>query len=447
MSKTRGLKSLAARQVVREKKINASQWHCCNTDYDTIESIARHVHSCHESDIEAWETRLKEQRKESVSCSSSESDMTAFQRRRAPKGASDPITVECKCNVDESCVILFYKYIQVTDPSYYAREHQEHCERLDLQGKVRIANEGINTTLAGKRVDIDAYLDWIIGTDLFTDDERARLIKTHPDHAKHRYTFFKPSTGCRHVFADLSIKVVKEICPLGRPDIIGVEQLLNDPMQSTGKLPPAEFHDMLLEHATDPDTIILDTRNYYESRIGAFKGAKTPAIRKFGRFPDYVDRNRQVLQGKTIFTYCTGGIRCEKATAYMRHALSNDTQIFMLDGGIHNYLEWCKAGQNNKEPLWIGKNYVFDGRQGLALEENETRDILGKCQRCSQPWDDYRKCSSTHCHLLILYCPSCIPIHENAYCCQDCQQGIKGDDGVCGCERQRRQEEMKPLCV
>lgn len=374
--------------------------------------------------------------------------------------------------MDESCVILFYKYTKVTDPSYYAREHQERCEQLDLQGKVRIANEGINTTLAGKRVAIDAYLDWIIGTDLFTDDERARLIKTHPNHDQNRYTFFKPSTGCRHVFADLSVKVVKEICPLGRPDIIGVEQLLNDPMQSTGKLPPAEFHDMLLSHATDPDTIVLDTRNYYESRIGAFKGAKTPAIRKFGRFPDYVDRNRQALEGKTIFTYCTGyvhnrihdnmgllicwiyrGIRCEKATAYMRHALSNDTQIFMLDGGIHNYLEWCKANgirQNNNEdgPLWIGKNYVFDGRQGLALEEeDDKRQVLGKCQRCSQPWDDYRKCSSTHCHLLILYCHSCVPADENAYCCQDCQQGIRGEDGVCGCERQRRQEEMKPLCV
>lgn len=85
MSKTRGLRSLAARQVVREKKIEASRWHCCNTDYDTIESIARHVHSCHEQDIEAWETRLKEQRKGSLSCSSSETDMAAFQRRRAPK--------------------------------------------------------------------------------------------------------------------------------------------------------------------------------------------------------------------------------------------------------------------------------------------------------------------------------------------------------------------------
>lgn len=85
MSKTRGLRSLAARQVVREKKIEASQWHCCNTDYTTMESISRHVYACHELDIAAWETRLKEQRQGSMSCSSSESDMAAFQRRRAPK--------------------------------------------------------------------------------------------------------------------------------------------------------------------------------------------------------------------------------------------------------------------------------------------------------------------------------------------------------------------------
>lgn len=85
MSKTRGLRSLAARQVVREKKIETVQWHCCNTDYTTMESISRHVYACHELDIAAWETRLKEQRQGSTSCSSSESDMAAFQRRRAPK--------------------------------------------------------------------------------------------------------------------------------------------------------------------------------------------------------------------------------------------------------------------------------------------------------------------------------------------------------------------------
>ncbi|KAG2219929.1 hypothetical protein INT45_010443 [Circinella minor] len=382
------------------------------------------------------------------------------------QGSSDPITINnCTCNLDNNRVILFYKYCSIENPNQYARDHQTMGDRLHLTGKVRISNEGLNITLAGTTIDIEQYLDWITTTGPFlssTNEQDDLLLckKNNPnqqDLRERRYQFFKPSPGCRHVFADLSIKVVDEICPLGRPRIVGLDQL-SEASDRVKKLEPEEFHKMLLQHENDSTALLLDTRNYYESRIGMFKDAITPPIRKFSRFPDYVDRNRESLDGKNIFTYCTGGIRCEKATAYMHQVLSQDTKIHMLKGGIHNYIEWCKQQQINndngdisnsdKPSLWLGKNYVFDARQALSLADQETtKNIVGVCQGCQTPWDVYQKCNSVNCHLLVLYCTSCIKTttDNKVYCCLDCERDIRGEDGVCGCERKRRQEEMKPL--
>ena len=186
-------------------------------------------------------------------------------------------------------------------------------ERLQLTGKVRISNEGLNITLAGTTIDIEHYLDWITTTTPFfsstnKQDDLLLCKQNNPDQQdlrERRYQFFKPSPGCRHVFTDLSIKVVDEICPLGRPRIVGLDQL-SEASDRVKKLEPKEFHEMLLQHQGDSTAVLLDTRNYYESRIGMFKDAITPPIRKFSRFPDYVDRNLESLDGKTIFTYCTG---------------------------------------------------------------------------------------------------------------------------------------------
>lgn len=319
-------------------------------------------------------------------------------------------------------MILFYKYTPIDGPEALADEHLTRC--AGLTGKVRLANEGINGTLAGPIDIIDAYVTWMAG------------ILGVP--AGDRYDFFKPSPGCLHVFSDLSVRVVDEICPLGRPDIT----LASDDLHADKKLAPDAFH----AKALDPDVVLLDTRNYYESRIGAFEGAITPAIRKFSRFPDFVDRNRDALEGKTILAYCTGGIRCEKATAYMRKQLET-ADIYMLKGGIHNYLEWKK--QNHDENLWHGKNYVFDARQALSAGSDTTADTLAQCQGgCGRPWDVYQKCSSSNCHLLVLYCPVCASTESGVYCCKDCKDGRWGeDDGVCACERQRRLKEMEPIQV
>jgi predicted sulfurtransferase len=304
-----------------------------------------------------------------------------------------------------------------------------------MTGKVRIGAEGINATLAGDKKDIIDYLDWLITTQAFGELQEGLAGNDLDDKSSAQYKFFKPTVGCAHVFSELSIKLVDEICPLGQSSVVLDKLSMNN--HRKGKLSPEAFHALLEKK---DDYVLLDTRNYYESKIGHFDSAIQPAIRKFSQFPEYIDRNKDALEGKKILTYCTGGIRCEKATAYMRQALP-DTEIFMLDGGIHNYMEWWNQKEEIKDKvLWHGKNYIFDARQSLGLENGE---VVGQCQFCGIPWDTYSKCSSQGCHLLVLCCDHCKANQSAIFCCTECENG--GTNGLCHCEKQRRLKEVEPL--
>lgn len=309
---SRKIKSQAVQRAIKERqRSDNGKWSCCGADYDALETIGRHINAVHEDEISAlqqklWQQAQEQQQQQAPKQANTQKtdDYSSLTRRRAPKGGSDPIEIRCACDPEESRVILFYKYVSVTDPPAFANEHLEICQRLDLTGKVRIAAEGMNVTLAGEKDKIEEYMDWVSTTAPLRDNKLSKSDDHDMERLEaKRYTFFKPSKGCRHVFADLSVKLVPEICPLGRPSTVALRQL-EDGGHKQGKLPPEAFHEMLQNK--EKDTIVLDTRNYYESRIGAFKDAIRPAIRKFSRFPDYVDRNRHVFEGKTVLTYCTG---------------------------------------------------------------------------------------------------------------------------------------------
>lgn len=303
---SRKIKRQAVQRAIKGRQRAEGQWTCCGSDYDSLETIGRHVSAAHEDEISALQQELWRQAQEQSKSSTPQQEQVSspLKGRRAPKGGSDPIEISCSCDAEASRVILFYKYVSISDPSSFASEHLEICQRLDLTGKVRIAEEGMNVTLAGEKQKIKEYMDWVSTTAPLRDNKLTRSDEQDIRVLENkRYTFFKPSKGCRHVFADLSVKLVPEICPLGRPTAVALDQL-KDGQHRQGKLPPEAFHEML--KSKQEDVIILDTRNYYESRIGAFKDAIRPAIRKFSRFPDYVDRNRDVFEGKTVLTYCTG---------------------------------------------------------------------------------------------------------------------------------------------
>ncbi|KAI8984433.1 Rhodanese-like domain-containing protein [Mycotypha africana] len=437
---------------LKEKQTHTKEWLCCGQNFHDIETIGKHVHQYHEKEIVERELQAQQKLEEAAQLTAdNQANLQKLKSRRGNKGSSDPIAVTCNCDANASKVILFYKYAPVEDPIQFALDHEKYC--ANMTGKVRIAAEGINATLAGTNEDIDRYLDWLTHTPIFQrdptlDDLKSSVPLSLLDPHTPRYKFFKPSAGCVHVFSELSVKVVDEICPLGASSV--VLSKLNTTDHKHGKLSPEDFH-KILAHRHEEDYILLDTRNYYESKIGHFEGAIQPPIRKFSQFPEFVERNKEAMKNKTILTYCTGGIRCEKATAFLREALPNE-EIFMLDGGIHNYLEWWKQKDKNAHPLnekegeaiWQGKNYVFDARQSLGVDSID--NIVSQCQFCHTPWDTYAKCASVGCHLLVLCCDECKKTkpEQKVYCCSQCQSA-KASKDLCACEKERKENEMKRL--
>ncbi|KAI8059736.1 Rhodanese-like domain-containing protein [Thamnidium elegans] len=420
---------------LKEKQVSDSAWECCQECFLSLRDMGCHVNQVHESEIAEKE---KNELNKLKTMEEYQNNVMKLKQRRGEKGSSDPISVDCQCRLNDYKVILFYRYVSIEDPLQFALDHQHYCK--DMTGKVRIASEGINATLAGTNKDIDIYLNWLTSSQPFNDlEDITRDVPLQlSEPSAPRYKFFKPSEGCIHVFSDLSIKLTDEICPLGQKSV--VLDKLSKPDHRLGKLPPKVFHDILSKRHQD-DFLLLDTRNYYESKIGHFEGAVKPAIRKFSQFPDYIDRNKEAMRGKKILTYCTGGIRCEKATAYMRQVLPQETEIFMLDGGIHNYIEWCKSNKDQVEdPVWQGKNYVFDARQSLGLNDES---IVSTCQKCNTRWDQYKKCSTTGCHLLVLLCDDCSLQDDKVFCCEDCKTNQQ--NGLCQCEQQRRIEELETI--
>ena len=170
-----------------------------------------------------------------------------------------------------------------------------------------------------------------------------------------------------------------------------------------------EFNDL----ADDKNTIIVDMRNHYESEVGHFKGAICPNVDTFRQELQLVEDLMKDKKDKNLLMYCTGGIRCEKASAWMKHL--GFKNVFQLDGGIIEYARQSKAqGIENK---FIGKNFVFDERLG----ERITDDIIAVCHQCGKPCDDHTNCKNDGCHLLFIQCKACSERYDGC-CSEACKQ-------------------------
>ncbi|KAF9087417.1 hypothetical protein BGX23_008146 [Mortierella sp. AD031] len=487
----RTARNRAQNELLHQRQAGDGTWSCCDLICDKAPAMFRHIAATHNDLVQAQTTIHLSNMLRTKTAGTQDQDQDGdgdqdaeFKSRRAERYGSDPISLTCHCDPALGTVILFYAYLPIADPLALARLHKSWFMDLDLCGKVKLATEGINATLSGLSASVTEYIDRLTNLPEFESLKLCRPATAtsqanfDPDLLKKRFDFFKPTEGCRHVFGeDASIKVVEEICPLGAPEL----SVFHDPENRQGKLPPSEFHLKLKEAEGSDDYVVLDVRNYYESSIGRFPGAITPPIRKFSSFRDYVDRNKEQLAGKTILSYCTGGIRCEKATSYMRHSLGSgknvqDVKVLMLEGGIHNYLEWIKQERTPKESLWLGKNYIFDARQSLGLDDQassngsptnkKTSDsatrLISYCQGCQVPCARYVKCDGFGCHRLIIACTRCSPVDPAAEgksglsCCEECVEmgekvriyvvaseggptgGPRVKRGICQCERTRR---------
>ncbi|XP_005382904.1 PREDICTED: thiosulfate sulfurtransferase/rhodanese-like domain-containing protein 2 isoform X2 [Chinchilla lanigera] len=304
---------------------------------------------------------------------------------------------------EEGEVLLYYCYLDLEDPHWVCAWQTALCQHLHLTGKVRIATEGINGTVGGSKLATRLYMEVMLSCPLFKD----YLCKDD----------FKTSKGGAHCFPELRVGVFEEIVPMGiSPSKISYKK-------SGIHLSPGEFHkevEKLLSQASheQSDTILLDCRNFYESKIGRFQGCLAPDIRKFSYFPSYVDKNLELFREKRVLMYCTGGIRCERGSAYLK-AKGVCKEVFQLKGGIHKYLEKFPDG------FYKGKLFVFDERYALSYNS----DVVSACSYCGTQWDQYKLCSTPQCRQLVLTCPACQGQGSTA-CCVTCQdKGIKRASG------------------
>lgn len=279
-------------------------------------------------------------------------------------------------------VLLYYKYVNIENPTVLVKSQKQLCEQLGLKGRILIATEGINGTLGGSDESTAEYIRIMHEQEMFSD------------------ILFHESAGGAECFPKLKILLKKEIVHLGL-DTIEINA------QDNGlHLTPAEVHELINKNSSN--LVILDTRNNYESHIGKFEKSLTCNVQNFRDFPKFIDENLEKFKDKEVLMYCTGGVRCERATAYLKKK-QIAKQVYQIKGGIHSYAEQFPDG------YFRGKNYVFDGRIATKI----TEDILGNCVLCNISYDGYTNCINASCNKQIVVCPDCIKTYHNT-CGQAC---------------------------
>ena len=270
-------------------------------------------------------------------------------------------------------VAAFYKFTPL-NPEAHRAALLAAGRGAGVRGSILLAGEGINATIAGSRAGVDAVL---------------ASVRALPGCAD---LDWKEAEADRQPFRRLKVRLKKEIVTLGQPA---------DPSARVGTyVDPADWNDVV----RDPDTVVIDTRNDYEVAIGTFAGAVDPATKSFGEFPDWWGRNQNLLKGKRVAMFCTGGIRCEKASSWLLG--QGVPEVLHLKGGILKYLEEVPEAAST----WQGECFVFDERVAIrhGLEQG-THTMCHACGRPVSPADrghpDYREGIS---------CPACIGEYSDA---------------------------------
>jgi UPF0176 protein len=272
-------------------------------------------------------------------------------------------------------VAALYRFARFEDPAALRGPLLDACVANAIKGTLLLAREGINGTIAGTPDAIDAIL---------------AHIRTLPDCAGLEVKF---STADTPPFHRMKVRIKREIVTMGEPDI--------DPLQGTGHyVKPADWNALI----DDPDTVVIDTRNDYEVRVGTFAGAIDPQTHSFSEFPDWFRAHRDELAGKRIAMFCTGGIRCEKSTAFLKCEGIED--VHHLEGGILKYLEQVPAA----ESLWEGECFVFDQR--VAVGHGLEIGTHSLCHACRMPVSPEERASSLYEESIS--CPACHDSRDEA---------------------------------
>ena len=298
--------------------------------------------------------------------------------------------------------ISFYQYFGVDEPTQFRDDMYKALHALKVFGRIYIASEGINAQVSVPDSNVNAFRDYLNTISALKDIRLNFAVDNDARPATAGNKEDDKPVGRGKSFWVLKIKVREKIVADG----------IDDPgfsMQNKGSyVNAAQMNDLL----QDDDTIVIDMRNHYEFEVGHFeKAIEIPSDTFREQLPMAVDM-MQDKKDRNIIMYCTGGIRCEKASAYMLH--HGFDHVFHLKGGIINYAREAKAA--GLETKFIGKNFVFDDRLG----ERITEDIIAKCHQCGKPADKHTNCKNDGCHLLFIQCDACAAKYDGC-CSADCQ--------------------------
>jgi UPF0176 protein len=282
-------------------------------------------------------------------------------------------------------VLLYYKYVTIENPEEFTAQQKELCDSLGLKGRILIASEGINGTVSGTVEQTGHYMEAMKNDPRFED------------------MVYKIDEANEHAFPKMKVRHRPELVTLRLEDDV-------NPNETTGEyLDPKEFYKRL----QDEDTVVLDARNDYEYDLGHFRGAIKPDIENFRDLPQWVRDNKEILDGKKIITYCTGGIRCEKFSGWLVKEGFED--VGQLHGGIVTYGKDPEV----KGDLWDGQLYVFDERIGVPVNQKE-HVVVGKDYFSGEPCERYVNCANPFCNKKIL----CSEENEHRYlrsCSHECR--------------------------
>lgn len=253
-------------------------------------------------------------------------------------------------------VATFYKFVKLPDCAEKQSSLLDYCAAQGIKGTILLSQEGMNGTIAGSRQSIDAVLAFLRSDPRFADlQPKESWAETPP-------------------FDRLKVKLKREIVTMGRPDV--------DPTEQVGTyVTPHDWNALI----ADPDVVVIDTRNDYEVTIGSFQRAQNPQTDSFREFPEYVRTHLDPAKHQKVALFCTGGIRCEKATALM--LAEGFQEVYHLQGGILKYLEEIPA----EESLWQGECFVFDQR--VAVKHGLELGSYDMCLSCGHPISEQDKAS------------------------------------------------------
>lgn len=285
--------------------------------------------------------------------------------------------------------ISFYKYYYLDNPQEFRDAIYRDWDELNCFGRIYVAREGINAQMSVPEHHFEAFLNTL---------ENYEILRGIPI----KYAIEDDGKS----FYKLTIKV--------RPKLVadGLDDSAYDVTNVGRHLSGLEFHNLIGQK----DTVVVDMRNYYESEIGHFEGAIRPEADTFREELEIVNGLLSDKKEKKILLYCTGGIRCEKASAYLKHQGFKD--VNQLHGGILEYVRQIRAA--NLESKFIGKNFVFDERLG----ENVNGKVISHCHQCGSPCDTHTNCANPGCHILFIQCPACAAKYYGC-CTPECAAAMK----------------------